>query len=198
MPVDDKLISLKEASQVLGVKESTLRYWANQEKLRTVRTPGGHRRFSLNEVKQMAGQSSFISANDVQALEDQALGQIQQKLQSGELLQEEWFQRIPAEGRNRFKLLGRRLLVLLVRWALEIGGSTSIEEEARLMGNEYGSEMAGGGVRMVDTLTIFVVFRNAVLAALPNDTWSKVMLVSDQITLGIAEGYERAEGRLTK
>jgi excisionase family DNA binding protein len=198
MPVDDKLISLKEASQVLGVKESTLRYWANQEKLRTVRTPGGHRRFSLNEVKQMAGQSSFISANDVQALEDQALGQIQQKLQSGELLQEEWFQRIPAEGRNRFKLLGRRLLVLLVRWALEIGGSTSIEEEARLMGHEYGSEMAGGGVRMVDTLTIFVVFRNAVLAALPADTWSKVMLVSDQITLGIAEGYERDEGRLSK
>lgn len=181
---------------MLGVKESTLRYWANQEKVRTVRTPGGHRRFSLNEVKQMAGQSSFISANDVQTLEDQALGQIQQKLQRGELLQEEWFQRIPAEGRNRFKLLGRRLLVLLVRWALEIGDSTSIEEEARLMGHEYGSEMAGGGVRLVDTVTIFIVFRNAVLAALPNDTWSKVMLVSDQITLGIAEGYEQDKGRL--
>ncbi len=198
MSQDDKLISLKEASQVLGVKESTLRHWANQEKLRTVRTPGGHRRFSLNEVKQMARQSSFVSANDMPALEDPARGPNEQKLQSGELLQEEWFQRIPAEGRNRFKLLGRRLLVLFVRWALEIGGSTSIEEEARLMGHEYGSEMAGGGVRLVDTLTIFVVFRNAVLAALPNDTWSKVMLVSDQITLGIAEGYESSQRRLQK
>ena len=50
-------ISLGEASRLLQVNEATLRLWADNGHLRVYRTPGGHRRFSREDVIALTQQA---------------------------------------------------------------------------------------------------------------------------------------------
>jgi excisionase family DNA binding protein len=44
-------LTSREAADLLGVNQSSVKRWADQGKLRCLRTPGGHRRFSLVDVE---------------------------------------------------------------------------------------------------------------------------------------------------
>ena len=44
-------ITLGQACKLLGVNESTLRRWADAGHVRSFRTPGGHRRFSEEDLR---------------------------------------------------------------------------------------------------------------------------------------------------
>ena len=45
------IISTKQVAQVLGVSEATVKRWSDAGTLRCFRTPGGHRKFRLRDVK---------------------------------------------------------------------------------------------------------------------------------------------------
>jgi excisionase family DNA binding protein len=47
----DDLLSVGDAARLLGVSKSTVRRWEKLQKIKSVRTPGGHRRFSASELK---------------------------------------------------------------------------------------------------------------------------------------------------
>jgi len=51
-------LSLQEASERLHVHADTLRQWADRGRIRTFRTPGGHRRFQAADVEALAAHSS--------------------------------------------------------------------------------------------------------------------------------------------
>lgn len=58
MNMADELISPRQAAKMLGVSVMTLRNWEKDKKIRSVRTLGNHRRFSLLEMKKiMEGNS---------------------------------------------------------------------------------------------------------------------------------------------
>jgi len=46
----DKIFSISEAAEHLGVSALTLRKWVTQAKVRAFRTPGGHRRFRKSDL----------------------------------------------------------------------------------------------------------------------------------------------------
>ena len=192
--VQDRQITLKEAAGILGVKEGTIRYWANRGRLLTNRTPGGHRRFYLSEIRALSQRPQSLSASEPHKLEEEALTKVQLQMPVSELVQEEWFLRMPVEVRTRFRLLGRHLLVLFVRWTLAIGDTGSIEEEARMVGFHHGTEMARGGSPLADSLAALVFFRNAVLDSLSYDTWRKIIEINDQVMVGIVKAHEEFEG----
>ncbi|WP_417006597.1 IS607 family transposase [Anabaenopsis arnoldii] len=48
-------VTPKEAAKILGVHVSSLRRWENEGKLKAIRTPGGQRRFILEEVEKIGG-----------------------------------------------------------------------------------------------------------------------------------------------
>jgi putative resolvase len=48
-------ITPKEAAKILGVHVSSLRRWENEGKVKAIRTPGGQRRFILEEVEKIGG-----------------------------------------------------------------------------------------------------------------------------------------------
>jgi excisionase family DNA binding protein len=48
-------VTPKEAAKILGVHVSSLRRWENEGKLKAIRTPGGQRRFILEEIEEVAG-----------------------------------------------------------------------------------------------------------------------------------------------
>jgi len=51
-----KLISIAEASEMLGVTVKTLKIWANQDKIKSFRTAGNHRRFRIDDIKNFLGE----------------------------------------------------------------------------------------------------------------------------------------------
>jgi putative resolvase len=53
-------VTPKEAAKILGVHVSSLRRWENDGKLKAIRTPGGQRRFILEEVEKTAGIARAI------------------------------------------------------------------------------------------------------------------------------------------
>jgi putative resolvase len=74
------VIGIKEAAELLGVSTKTIRRWEADGKIRSTRTEGGHRRFSVSELLGNKSDASLtvayakVSSNDQkQDLERQAL-----------------------------------------------------------------------------------------------------------------------------
>jgi len=44
------LLSVTEAAQLLGVSTKTIRRWENEGRIKTTRTQGNHRRFSVSDL----------------------------------------------------------------------------------------------------------------------------------------------------
>ena len=53
----DKQITLQAAAATLAISPSRLRRWADEGRIPSVRTAGGHRRFSLAAVRRLAAES---------------------------------------------------------------------------------------------------------------------------------------------
>ena len=53
-----KLISIKEAAKLFGVSIMTIRNWDKAGKLKSQRTLGGHRRYNLEELKNIVNELS--------------------------------------------------------------------------------------------------------------------------------------------
>ena len=47
----EELLSPRETSKILGVCVMTLRNWEREGKLKSSRTAGGHRRYKLEDIK---------------------------------------------------------------------------------------------------------------------------------------------------
>jgi diguanylate cyclase (GGDEF)-like protein/excisionase family DNA binding protein len=61
-------VTLGEAAQALNVSASTLRRWAESGRIEAIRTPGGHRRFSVSEVSCLNAARRSASPQVVQPL----------------------------------------------------------------------------------------------------------------------------------
>lgn len=51
----NKLVSIKEASGLLGVEQKTLRRWENNNSISPIRTIGGHRRYRVEDIQKLQG-----------------------------------------------------------------------------------------------------------------------------------------------
>lgn len=187
-------MSLGAVSRVLGIRETTLRQWADRGRLPVYRTPGGHRRFLREDVEALMQEtaSGLPTAdgweNDA---EDLALLTIRNKLSQIDPSLQTWMESFQAEGRDRMRLFGRRLLSLLLQ--ARVNGSSRRKGEAlsetHMLGLEYGSEMAGRGVPLTDAVQAFLFFRQAVVEAVQPEQLRQVIEISDGVLMGLLEAY---------
>ena len=54
------LLTVREASEQLGVAYSTLKQWIYKGRVRTVRTIGGHHRISVNELNRLLARRGML------------------------------------------------------------------------------------------------------------------------------------------
>lgn len=50
---EDKPLSISKAALALGVSVNTILRWEKNDKIKASYTPGGHRRFEINEIKRL-------------------------------------------------------------------------------------------------------------------------------------------------
>ena len=200
-------LPLKEACRLLQVSEVTLRQWADAGHLRIYRTPGGHRRFSHDDVLSMTRQPlPTPPPESPDKLEDTALRRIRRRLNHEEVARQSWYQSVEEEGRDRMRLFGRRLLSLLLQEPTQrrvSGRRQEVLAEALMLGHEYGAEMSERGVPIKDTVEAFIFFRTLVLDSSNSRSFSQILESADRVLIGVVESYEkrlekRLEGRPEK
>jgi len=50
------MLDIEKASKIISVSKSTLRRWERDGKIKSYRTPGGHRRYDEKEILKIIGK----------------------------------------------------------------------------------------------------------------------------------------------
>lgn len=112
-PDSTEWLTLRDASVQLGISPATLRYWADQGKVQTLRTPGGHRRFNRAEMRSMASAPSpSHSPRQVEMLVHSIVGRARLEIAGGRLKGEPWYRTFDSTAKEQHRELGHRLMFL--------------------------------------------------------------------------------------
>ncbi len=198
--------ALGEACQMLQVNEATLRRWADRGLVRSYRTPGGHRRFALDDIRALTEQTQVAPPQSKETkmdLAETALKHIRRRLHQRAVASQAWFDQIPEADRTRLRLFGHRILTLASDFAMGRGKRQQLVAEARAVGEEYGGEMARLGLPLEHATQAFNFFRNSLVEGLQEATpeadspevvyriWRQVNIITDEVLQGIVRSYDR-------
>ncbi len=138
MAKQNEWLTLKDASDQIGVNPATLRLWANQGKVRAMRTPGGHRRFSIADIKILATpETPARGSRQMEILVQGALGRAHLDFAEGRLAREDWYREIAPAARDSHRDAGRHLMALLVQAARAEKNNAELVAQARSLGERY-------------------------------------------------------------
>lgn len=201
-------ITLGQACKLLGVNESTLRRWADAGHVRSFRTPGGHRRFSEEDLRSLVSGQSTTTKEPYTTISNLALARIRRRLQRGSEKSAPWYSHLDERGRERLRPLGRRLVSVVSEYLERGSNRTRLSEEVQEIGHEYGRELANEGLSMREFLEAFTFFRKglddtAMEVSRQNElpveeaveVWELLSNLADQILLAMAEAYEEVGQR---
>ncbi len=199
----DQWLSLKEASEILGVHFTTLRKWADEGEIRVFRTPGGHRRFSIADLRRFledrVGQGR---TQDTEAVVDAAVVHVRAEIERLPQDQLAWAQPLSESERDLSRQRGRQLFGLAIAYVVKPAERERLLAEGRVLGIEYGHEAAASGIGLMETGRAVQFFRsqlNQVVRAEnsnmldPDDVRVQQAIDQfiDEVLYSILSGYER-------
>ena len=198
-------ITLGQACKLLGVNESTLRRWADAGHVRSFRTPGGHRRFSEDDLRSLVAGQGPAGREPYSSISSLALARIRRRLQRGRSHSAPWYAGLDEQERERLRPLGRRLVALVSEYLAKGSRRGRLAEEARDIGHEYGRELAREGMSMRDFLEAFTFFRKGLddtamevsqKSELSSEeaveVWELMSNLADQVLLAAVESMEES------
>ncbi|RME09056.1 MAG: helix-turn-helix domain-containing protein [Ardenticatenia bacterium] len=185
-------LTLKEASDLLGVHPSTLRRWSDEGKINTIRTRGGHRRFHRRDIEALL-QKDMTTRTEIPSIAGRVHSQ-----------HPEWGQALGKEARAQARELGQRLLGLLMQYILHSGDEMRLLQQSRDVGREYGRLIAAAGFSLLETVEAFLYFRRQVtdmalkLPTFPHpednqalrELHERLDRFMNEVLLGTIEGFE--------
>jgi len=162
---EEPLISISEASQLLGVSEAALRQWTDEGKIKAFITPGGHRRYSRAELKKLMGSHPrMLGIKDlVTKLEETA--QQHREIARASLKNTLWYNKLNVEAQEHLAELGRRLLNLIIKYVTEPARREETVQLIRDIGHEHGEMLAKLELPLTDSVETFLLHRSPILNA---------------------------------
>jgi excisionase family DNA binding protein len=159
----EEWLSLRQAAAMLGMHPATVRLWADRDELPSRRTNGGHRRFRRADIEARLRRENERKPHPAaQILIQSVLGRVRFAFTDGTLNALPWYQHFNEAAREAYRLLGRRLLELLLRALTFTNISEELRREAIQLGTEYGSITSTAHVPVADAVRAFLYFRNIV------------------------------------
>jgi excisionase family DNA binding protein len=156
-------LSLRQVAEMLGMHPATVRLWADRNELPSRRTTGGHRRFRRADIEARLHQEQERKPHPAaQILVQSVLGRVRFAFTDGTLNGLPWYQHFNDAAREAYRLLGRRMLELLLRALTDGNVSDELRREAIQLGTEYGSITSTSHVPVADAVRAFLYFRNIV------------------------------------
>ena len=154
----DRLVSLGEVAQILGVHPSTVRSWSNSGALPVHRTQGGHRRYVRSEVELWVQSQSANGSSEANLVVQNALKNTRFKISEGRLGEEAWYLKLDEEAREQYRKSGRTLMQGLIDYLSS--DEEKAEAEAHALGYEYAGRGRRYGLSVADAANAFLFFRN--------------------------------------
>jgi len=159
------LVSIGKASEALGVSEATLRLWTDQGRVKAFITPGGHRRYSLEEIERfMSPRRRTLGIKGLAkelAQTSTAHREIAHKSPGSD-----WYLSLtPGENQKLLKL-GRELLDLVVKHLKTPAKRKETVELARDNGREHGIVLAQMGLSLTDAVETFIQHRGHIVRSI--------------------------------
>jgi len=161
----ESLVSISEASHILGVSEAALRQWTDEGKIAAFITPGGHRRYSRSELKKfMSSHQKVLGIKDlVIELEDTA--HLLREIGRASLNTMPWYDNLDEESRKRLAYLGRGLLNLIIKYIAEPLKREETIKLANDIGQGFGITLARLCLPLTDSVEAFILHRNPIINA---------------------------------
>lgn len=156
-------LSLGEAASRLGVDEATLRHWADTGRIKTFRTPGGHRRFQEDDLRALI-RRDIPKVENLGHLVERRGARLLAAAPASALRDRPWFASLDESLRAKARERGRKLFAEVVRFVAEPGARKAIRERLLVMGGDYGRELHRAGLSPADAAEAFGHFRHLVLA----------------------------------
>jgi excisionase family DNA binding protein len=195
-------VGLSGAAAIAGVSISTLRRWADEGRLPSFRTAGGHRRFRVSDI-QRALAPVRPESGEVEVFGELAASRIRRQLSTSRARELDWLSGIDEHGRERLGLLGRHLLATIEEYLARRRPRAAVLAEARQFGLIYGRELASSQFTVRQAIEAFTFFRRSIEEAARRyaaqshltqaeveDLRDQLDVLNDRLLLGIAEAYE--------
>lgn len=152
------LLTIKEASRILGVSEVTLRQWTNEGKVKAFITPGGHRRYSRDELLKLTGYRGGHGIKEM--IEKMELTpSIHLQIAQEHFTKTSWYNQLDVESRRRLGEFGRGILNLTIAYVTKRRQREEILELARKLGHDLGEHLAKLGLSLTDSTEAFLLHR---------------------------------------
>ena len=145
-------LSITEASKRLNIHPATLRDWSDRGRIRTFRTPGGHRRFSGDDVDALAAAAAPELALFMNAL----VGQARLATSAGRLANESWYAHFDDAAKERQRELGHDFMRVLVVYLGDTDNDWS--GDVQELGDRYAKLADDVGLSLGDAMRAFHLF----------------------------------------
>lgn len=165
-PADEsRWLSIDAACKILGVDQSTLRRWSDSGKIPVFRTPGGHRRYSENDLRSfMQGEHRPRRRMSRQLLTTMSLSGYERDYLH-EASTHAWYKAYDGQTLAELRPLGRRMVDLTIRYVSGRGARDEILDRGQAIGRQYGFYSSKVGLSTSDALEAFLFFRRPVIHA---------------------------------
>lgn len=200
-------LTLKEASEILGVHFTTLRKWADEGEIRVFRTPGGHRRFSAGDLRRfLEARVGQTPAPDSAAFVDIAVDRVRAEMQRLPQEQIGWAQSLSESARDLSRRRGRQLFSLAIAYLLKPAQRAQLLAEGRVLGHAYGQDAVRNHISLIETGRAVQFFRSQLNQVLQSsdpvhrieaDDHPIQLIVDqflDEVLYAVLGGYEEALG----
>ncbi|MAS35575.1 MAG: hypothetical protein CL610_16310 [Anaerolineaceae bacterium] len=164
-------VSLRQAADMLGVHPATVRNWADEGKLPSRRTPGGHRRFRRSDLMRYAEAQGEWQPAEMQVILQSALGQARIQVGEGTLVHVPWYEAMSDATRAEMRQAGRRVLEEL-RQYLADGAPDKGLHAAINLGKDYAQALSEDGLSLPQATRGFFYFSDFVINSVL--TWSEI------------------------
>ena len=158
------MLSISEASSLLGVNEATLRQWTDEGKIGAFITPGGHRRYSESELRRLlSGQRQVHGLKDL-VKQIKEVSPMQPETARQYMQSTSWYGRLDNEVKRKMAERGHHMVELIIKHISDPRHPDALEQ-ARHIGEEFGIDLARLGFSLSDALEAFLLHRAPVLNA---------------------------------
>ena len=198
----DEWLSLKGASELLGVHPSTVRLWSDKGVLPTHRTSGGHRRYRREEMLLWAKTAREVRVEPENILQT-AMKNVRVQIGEANLESESWYKKLDENARKQYRESARSLSQGLMAYLASQGD----DSDAHAIGFDYASRARRYGLNEVDATRALLFFRNALIESvmkvyreanvLSGKAWEEMLhkmhTFTDQILISLLETYRKLE-----